>query len=247
MSRVALAGGLAALLLLSACASGGSTGSSAAETHGASSHGPSAVEVADLEPGERWIDLGLPGGTYTPEAEAGGTDDYRCILLDPALTDDAFLSGVVLEPGNPELVHHAILYRVDPDQVSAAKANDAADPTLGLVVFRRTRASGSGWGDRRAQRRAVGGRASPRPAVSSASAPGTGHGAVRRRARRPPDALQPPARGGYRQHAHPAAGRSLPAPTSLHCARSSCRPLSSFRAPPTSQVRSATGRRPSST
>ena len=135
MSRVALAGGLAALLLLSACASGGSTGSSAAETHGASPHGPSAVEVADLEPGERWIDLGLPGGTYTPAAEAGGTDDYRCILLDPALPEDAFLSGVVLEPGNPELVHHAILYRVDPDQVSAAKANDAADPRLGWSCF----------------------------------------------------------------------------------------------------------------
>ena len=100
---------------------------------------PTPIVADPLEPGERWIDLGLPDGPYTPHAEAGGTDDYRCILLDPALVDDTFLSGVVLVPGNPDLVHHAILYRVDPEQVAAAEAKDAADPTPGLVLLRRTR------------------------------------------------------------------------------------------------------------
>ena len=76
----------------------------------------------------------MPGGSYRPQAEAGGTDDYRCILLDPRLTADSFLSGVVLQPGNRPLVRHAILYRVDPDQVAAAKAKDAADP-LGWSCF----------------------------------------------------------------------------------------------------------------
>jgi hypothetical protein len=94
-----------------------------------------AVAVAALNPGERWITLPMPGGAYRPQAEAGGTDDYRCILLDPKLTSDAFLSGVVLEPGNPNLVHHAILYRVDPEQVAAAKAKDAGDPRLGWSCF----------------------------------------------------------------------------------------------------------------
>ena len=98
---------------------------------------PSAkpVAVAALRPGERWVDLPMPGGTYRPQAEAGGTDDYRCILLDPKITGDAFLSGVVLEPGNAKLVHHAILYRVDPDQVAAAQAKDASDPRLGWSCF----------------------------------------------------------------------------------------------------------------
>jgi hypothetical protein len=77
----------------------------------------------------------MPGGAYRPQAESGGTDDYRCILLDPKLAADSFLSGVVLVPGNPKLVHHAILYRVDPDQVGAAKAKDAADPRLGWSCF----------------------------------------------------------------------------------------------------------------
>lgn len=103
----------------------------------AASAAPSAppVPVAPLAAGERWIDLPMPGGVYRPAATGGGTDDYRCILLDPKITTAAFLSGVVLRPGNPELVHHAILYRVEPAQVSAAEAKDAADPRLGWSCF----------------------------------------------------------------------------------------------------------------
>jgi hypothetical protein len=93
------------------------------------------VSIAALRPGERWITLPMPGGAYRPQPETGGTDDYRCILLDPKITADSFLSGVVLQPGNPNLVHHAILYRVDPEQVSAATAKDASDPRLGWSCF----------------------------------------------------------------------------------------------------------------
>lgn len=96
---------------------------------------PNPVSVAALRPGERWITLPMPGGAYRPRAEAGGTDDYRCILLDPKIAADSFLSGVVLQPGNPNLVHHAILYRVDPEQAGAARAKDASDPRLGWSCF----------------------------------------------------------------------------------------------------------------
>ncbi len=94
-----------------------------------------AVAVAALRPGQRWIDLPMPGGSYRPQADAGGTDDYRCLLLDPKIATSSFLSGVVLRPGNPALVHHAILYRVDPDQVAAAQAKDASDPRRGWSCF----------------------------------------------------------------------------------------------------------------
>jgi hypothetical protein len=93
------------------------------------------VPVAALRPGERWTDLAMPGGSYRPQAEAGGTDDYRCILLDPKITSSVFLSGVVLQPGNPKIVHHAILYRVERGQVAAAEAKDASDPRLGWSCF----------------------------------------------------------------------------------------------------------------
>ncbi|HEX4727618.1 MAG TPA: hypothetical protein VH298_07460, partial [Jatrophihabitans sp.] len=115
----------------SANPAGSASSTGAQHQHG----GPGTVAVAALRPGERWITLPMPGGTYRPQADNGGTDDYRCILLDPGITTDSFLSGVVLEPGNPNLVHHAILYRVDPGQVAAAQAKDAADPRLGWSCF----------------------------------------------------------------------------------------------------------------
>ncbi|MGI8666848.1 MAG: hypothetical protein ACR2N4_12580 [Jatrophihabitans sp.] len=111
------------------------TAAASAAGHQHSGGASTSVAVAALRPGERWIDLPMPGGTYRPQAEAGGTDDYRCILLDPKLTTDSFLSGAVLEPGNPNLVHHAILYRVDPANVAAAQAKDASDPRLGWSCF----------------------------------------------------------------------------------------------------------------
>lgn len=113
---------------------GRASGSASGSAHPHSS-APAAVPIAALRPGERWITLPMPGGAYRPQAEAGGTDDYRCILLDPKIAADSFLSGVVLQPGNPNLVHHAILYRVDPEQLGAAKAKDAGDPRLGWSCF----------------------------------------------------------------------------------------------------------------
>lgn len=77
----------------------------------------------------------MPGGVYRPTAATGGTDDYRCILLDPGIAADTLLSGVVLVPGNAKLVHHAILYRVEPGQVATATARDASDPGLGWSCF----------------------------------------------------------------------------------------------------------------
>ncbi|MDQ1740317.1 MAG: hypothetical protein QOE53_1969, partial [Pseudonocardiales bacterium] len=126
------AGSTAVLPGASGSASAGSSGSAHGDHPGGTA---SSVAIAALRPGERWITLPMPGGAYRPKAEAGGTDDYRCILLDPKISTDSFLSGVVLQPGNPNLVHHAILYRVDPEQVAAAKAKDAGDPRLGWSCF----------------------------------------------------------------------------------------------------------------
>ncbi len=77
----------------------------------------------------------LPGGEYEPAAPKGGTDDYRCFLADPGLTADSFITGVAFLPGNPAVVHHSILFRVEPDQIDAAQAKDAADPRPGWECF----------------------------------------------------------------------------------------------------------------
>ncbi|WP_158501903.1 hypothetical protein [Vitiosangium sp. GDMCC 1.1324] len=91
----------------------------------------------------RWVDAGAPEGApgwkpqpvassslgagalelamsapYTPApSEASTTDDYRCFLLDPKLDESRFITGFEVLPGNTALVHHALVYSVDPAQV----------------------------------------------------------------------------------------------------------------------------------
>lgn len=144
-----LVGGLAGALLLSACASAGSGSSGSAdgsadapppaaaadatssETSPESSSGPSDTITAE-EDGIVTLALAQP---YEPSAEAGGTDDYRCFLIDLDLPEDRFITGVRFAPGNPAVVHHAIVYRVDPEQVAAAERVDADDDGQGWSCF----------------------------------------------------------------------------------------------------------------
>jgi hypothetical protein len=73
--------------------------------------------------------------TYLPEAPNGGTDDYRCFLLDPEVDADSFVTGYDVSPGDVSVVHHVILYRVDPDNVRLAEAQDQEAPGDGWTCF----------------------------------------------------------------------------------------------------------------
>jgi hypothetical protein len=73
---------------------------------------------------------------YTPSAPTGvGTDDYRCFLLDPKVARDSFITGFNVLPGDPDVVHHVILFRVPPDLVDDAERKDAATPGQGWTCF----------------------------------------------------------------------------------------------------------------
>ena len=133
-----------AALVLSACgpdedeapdaAAPSAAGSTTADPHaGQTAHsddhaGVEPVKPRPLRPGERRMKLTMPTA-YTPSAPTGvGTDDYRCFLLDPHLAKDTYLTGTHVLPGNPDVVHHVILFRVPPDQVAEAKEIDADEP-----------------------------------------------------------------------------------------------------------------------
>ncbi len=73
--------------------------------------------------------------TYQPKAPHGGTDDYRCFLLDPGLKADSFVTGYDVVPGDLSVVHHVILYRVPPDKVRLAEAQDEKAPGDGWTCF----------------------------------------------------------------------------------------------------------------
>jgi hypothetical protein len=88
-----------------------------------------------LRAGERRMTLTMPSA-YTPSAPTGvGTDDYRCFLLDPGLTKDVWLTGSHVLPGNPQVVHHVILFRVRPEQVAEADQKDAQSDDEGWTCF----------------------------------------------------------------------------------------------------------------
>ncbi|MCD4527157.1 hypothetical protein [Nocardioides sp. cx-173] len=99
-------------------------------------HAPAApAKLKPLRAGERRVTMTMPE-TYTPSAPTGtGTDDYRCFLLDPRLARDSYLTGTNVVPGNPDVVHHVILFRVPPDQVAAAEERDAETEGLGWTCF----------------------------------------------------------------------------------------------------------------
>nr|NYG09194.1 hypothetical protein [Nocardioides lianchengensis] len=149
MSRLRVLAAAAALLLATVACSADSepglqpgdpapsepgTSAAAAEPSGseaATAHAAHAAKPGKLQPlrkGERRRTLTMPAA-YTPAAPTGvGTDDYRCFLLDPQLKRDSWLTGTNVLPGNPDVVHHVILFRILPEDVAKAEAKDAETP-----------------------------------------------------------------------------------------------------------------------
>jgi hypothetical protein len=128
---------LATLLLVAACASDPVTPAAEALPSAGPHAGHSAASAAPpvaLREGERFVDLKLPR-PYAPAAPNGGTDEYRCFLVDPGLTTSAYLTGSRFLPQNAEIVHHAIFYRLGPEQAKSAAGVDARTPGEGWTCF----------------------------------------------------------------------------------------------------------------
>ncbi len=142
---------LAATLLVASCAGGGKPAASGSPdsvsvtgTHGGHGKPFTAPPAAPLRASERFVNLTLPE-PYTPAAPSGGTDEYRCFLVDPGLTGRAFLTGSQFMPQNTALVHHAIIFRIGPEQVKAASDLDARTPGEGWTCFGDAGVEGGAW------------------------------------------------------------------------------------------------------
>ncbi len=61
--------------------------------------------------------------SYLPDD--GVSDDYRCFLVDPELTENIFVTRYEVVPGDPRVVHHVILY--SPANAGAERAAEARD------------------------------------------------------------------------------------------------------------------------
>ena len=71
---------------------------------------------------------------------ASGTDDYRCFLLDPRLDQDVWLTGSNVLPGNPEVVHHVILFKIAAGRGRRGRGQGRRRRRPGLDLLRRHRA-----------------------------------------------------------------------------------------------------------
>jgi hypothetical protein len=132
---------------------------------------PAAVApVTKLRTGERFQTLFMQNA-YTPNPPEHGTDDYRCFLVDPTLTGKSYLTGSQFLPDNADLVHHAIFFKLEKQDVAEAKALDAKAPGDGWTCF-----SGPGIGNQATQLRGAPWLAAWAPgAKESLAAKGTGY------------------------------------------------------------------------
>ena len=136
-----------ATLLIASCASG--TGSDSRAGAGNTddprvhaSHGGYAIPpAAPLRDGEHFLNLRM-AKAYTPQAPNGGTDEYRCFLVDPKLAGQQYLTGSQFLPQNADIVHHAIFFRIAPADADRARELDARTPGEGWTCF-----GNSGVGD----------------------------------------------------------------------------------------------------
>jgi mono/diheme cytochrome c family protein len=71
---------------------------------------------------------------YKPNL-ALGTDDYRCFIVDPKLTADTAVTGFDVRPGNTRIVHHVILYNIDPGGLNQLSQLDANEQGPGYTCF----------------------------------------------------------------------------------------------------------------
>lgn len=87
---------------------------------------PAGLDRVDVR-----LDMGI---TYTPNAML--RDDYRCFLVDPGLTEDQFITGYEVHPGDARVVHHMILYSIPTEAAEqSAMQADARDATPGYPCF----------------------------------------------------------------------------------------------------------------
>jgi hypothetical protein len=71
---------------------------------------------------------------YTPSTEK--TDDFRCFVIDPEVAEDGYVTGYRVDPGEPRVVHHVLLFTIDTEEARAqANELDAKDEAPGYACF----------------------------------------------------------------------------------------------------------------
>jgi predicted CxxxxCH...CXXCH cytochrome family protein len=76
-----------------------------------------------------------PAHPYMPKAAVGGLDDYHCFLLEPHLTQNAYVTSAVIKPQQASIVHHVILFEAAGENAIDARRLNAASGGNGWTCF----------------------------------------------------------------------------------------------------------------
>jgi hypothetical protein len=69
---------------------------------------------------------------YTPQIEP---DDYRCFVIEWPHDSTKYVTGIDIVPDKRSMVHHAIVYHVEPENAASARDRDAAEEGPGYTCF----------------------------------------------------------------------------------------------------------------
>ncbi|QXC62839.1 YceI family protein [Aquihabitans sp. G128] len=89
-----------------------------------------AREAAELQPRD---DLSLEIPKYLGSID--NTNDYRCFVLDPKITEDTYLTGYRFLADQVQELHHAQVFQVSDEQVQSSKAKDGKDGQPGWSCY----------------------------------------------------------------------------------------------------------------
>lgn len=70
---------------------------------------------------------------YTPSEDV--RDDYRCFLLEWTETTPMYITGAQVQPDQRGMVHHVIIYEVEPGDVETVRAIDEAEAGPGYTCY----------------------------------------------------------------------------------------------------------------
>jgi hypothetical protein len=95
---------------------------------------PWTLAPAHAESAEEKIEMTASDTAYTPDGSKL-LDIYHCFVLHPNFQRDVQVTGASVTPGNQQIVHHAILYKVEPNQAADVLAKDKATGGKGWDCF----------------------------------------------------------------------------------------------------------------
>jgi Copper type II ascorbate-dependent monooxygenase, N-terminal domain/Copper type II ascorbate-dependent monooxygenase, C-terminal domain len=95
---------------------------------------PWTLAPAHAEGGEETIEIPASETPYSPIA-GKSNDIYHCFVFTPNFKRDVMVTGAEVIPGNRKIVHHAILYKIEPNQAAAVLEKDKSTGGKGWDCF----------------------------------------------------------------------------------------------------------------